>query len=121
MADPGDKNTMQFSDKEKADTLQKQFCSVFTHEPPGETPTLPSRTAATVSVLEVSESMVFEELMNLDVNKASLPDDINPRMLKELASFISKPIAAILNKSFHAESIPSDWRRANVCAIFKKG
>ena len=42
-------------------------------------------------------------------------------MLKELASFISKPIAAILNKSFHAENIPSDWRRANVCAIFKKG
>ena len=42
-------------------------------------------------------------------------------MLKELADFISVPIAILLNKTIQEGEIPDDWKKANVSAIFKKG
>ena len=33
---PKDKSSLKHDDHEKANILQKQFCSVFTHEPKGE-------------------------------------------------------------------------------------
>ena len=43
LADKKDPNSLRFQDKEKADILQHQFCSVFTEEI-GETPTMYKRT-----------------------------------------------------------------------------
>ena len=39
-----DKNSVRFGDQEKANILQKQFSSVFVHEPNGEIPKLNTRT-----------------------------------------------------------------------------
>ena len=121
LTDPANKNSIRFEDKEKADILQKQFCSVFTREPQGPPPYFPPRTTETVSLLEVTEMMVTEEILALDVNKSSGSDGISPWMLKELAPYIAKPLTAIMKKSFETEDVPADWRNANVCAIYKKG
>ena len=94
-----DKASTKFKDLEKANILQKQFSSVFTHEPEGEMPLLSNRSEASICHFNVTEEMVHDELLNLNINKSCGPDEIHPRLLKELAATISKPIAFLFNKS----------------------
>lgn len=116
-----DKDSMKFSDKEKANILQKQFCSVFTNESENNIPTLSCKTDASVSTLNITSDMVRKEIMGMNVNKSCGPDNIHPRMLKELVDAMSKPIALLLNRTMEKGEIPNDWRKANVSPIYKKG
>ena len=116
-----DKTSTKFKDLEKANILQKQFSSVFTHEPEGEMPLLSNRSEASICHFNVTEEMVHDELLNLNINKSCGPDEIHPRLLKELAATISKPIAFLFNKSLQYGKVPLDWKKANVSPIYKKG
>ncbi|KAK4814215.1 hypothetical protein QYF61_012554 [Mycteria americana] len=49
------------------------------------------------------------------------PDEIHPRVLKELADVLTKPLSIIYQQSWLTGEIPVDWRLANVTPIFKKG
>ena len=49
-----DKESIKFSDKEKANILQKHFCSVFTNEPEGDVPILTRRTDTCISTTHVT-------------------------------------------------------------------
>ena len=121
LQDPKDKSSMKFTDEEKANILLKQFTSVFTCEPPGDVPTMPSRTKAILKEIVITAEMVKEEINKLNINKSCGPDEIHPKILKELVDFISVPIAILLNKTMNDGEIPEDWKNAFVSAIFKKG
>ena len=121
LADDKDKYSTKFDDKEKADILQKQFSSVFTREPDGEIPRLLNRTKVSIKDLKVTVEMVKKELNNLNANKSCGPDEVHPRMLKELSDFIAAPLAILLNKTMKHHDIPADWKKAFVSPIFKKG
>ena len=121
LADEKDKNSTKFGDKEKADILQRQFSSVFTHEPDGEIPRLVNRTEISIDNLNITVDMVKRELRKLNPNKSCGPDGVHPRMLKELSDFISAPLASLLNKTLKHHAIPEDWKKAFVSPIFKKG
>ena len=116
-----DKSSMEFKDEEKANILQKQFSSVFTREPVGEIPTLCNKTNKSIHILRVTQDMVKEEISAINANKSCGPDDIHPRLLKELTHHISRPIALLLNKTMEDGEIPEEWKQANVSPIFKKG
>ena len=118
---PKYKSSLKFRDAEKANILPQQFTSVFTHETTEDAPTMPSRTAVTMDTITVTAEMVLKEIRELNVNKSCGPDEIHPKMLKELADFISVPITILLNKTIQDGEIPDDWKKANVSAIFKKG
>ena len=79
--------------------LQKQFSSVFTREQKGEIPLLGHRTESSIFHFNVTEEIIRNELLNLNASKSCGPDEIHPRLLKELAATISKPIAFVFNKS----------------------
>ena len=49
------------------------------------------------------------------------PDKIPSIILKELNEDLSLPLSIIFNKSLHAGVVPSEWKTAEVSAIFKKG
>ncbi|KAK4829480.1 hypothetical protein QYF61_004770 [Mycteria americana] len=49
------------------------------------------------------------------------PDEIHPRVLKELADVLTKPLSIIYQQSWLTGEVPADWRLANVTPIFKKG
>ncbi|CAM4600964.1 unnamed protein product [Caretta caretta] len=49
------------------------------------------------------------------------PDNLHPRILKELAPEIASPLARIFNESVNSGVVPYDWRIANIVPIFKKG
>ncbi|KAK4807143.1 hypothetical protein QYF61_018484 [Mycteria americana] len=65
--------------------------------------------------------MVSDLLHHLDTHKSMGPDEIHPRVLKELAEVLTKPLSIIYQQSWLTGEVPADWRLANVMPIFKKG
>ncbi|KAK4820045.1 hypothetical protein QYF61_017891 [Mycteria americana] len=65
--------------------------------------------------------MVSALLHYLDTHKSMGPDEIHPRVLKELADVLTKPLSIIYQQSWLTGEVPADWRLANVTPIFKKG
>ena len=57
----------------------------------------------------------------LNPNKASGPDDLSVRMLKECSAEIAQVLACIFNQSLIHATVPDDWRQANLAPIYKKG
>jgi len=49
------------------------------------------------------------------------PDGIHPRVLRELAEELAKPLSIICQQSWLTGEVPNDWRIANVPLIYKKG
>ena len=121
LANDNDKESMRYSDLEKADILLKQFSSVQVKEPNGDIPKLECRTKSKISDLHVTCKMVKNEIDNMSINKSCGPDEIPARIIKELVSSLVKPITLLLNKSVEQQHLPIDWRRAYVIPIFKKG
>lgn len=64
---------------------------------------------------------VKKELLKLNPHKASGPDGISPRVLKELAEEIAPILKIVFESSITSGSVPEDWRNANVTPVFKKG
>ena len=49
------------------------------------------------------------------------PDEIHPRVLRELVEEIAEPLSIIYHCSLLTGEVPEDWRLANVTPIYKKG
>ncbi|KAJ7404466.1 RNA-directed DNA polymerase from mobile element jockey [Willisornis vidua] len=47
-------------------------------------------------------------------------DGIHPRILKELADVIAKPLL-IFEWSWESRDVPADWKLVNIVPVFKKG
>jgi len=116
-----DPSSIKHGDKDKSEILQKQFCQVFTVEPPGETPTLSLRTNSKIESLEFTENMVLTKLLKLNAWKSCGKDEVHAYLLKELAHEICPGLTAIFNHSLVSGVIPLDWRFAIISPIFKKG
>ncbi|KAK4810070.1 LOW QUALITY PROTEIN: hypothetical protein QYF61_007892 [Mycteria americana] len=69
----------------------------------------------------IQGEMVSDLLHHLDTHKSMGPDEIHPRVLKELANGLTKPLSIIYQHSWLTGEVPADWRLANVMPIFKKG
>ena len=60
-------------------------------------------------------------LRSSNPQKALGPDMIPARLLKECSKELAPILATIFNKSLQTGTVPADWTRANVSAVFKKG
>ncbi|XP_073533229.1 acid-sensing ion channel 3-like isoform X3 [Phyllobates terribilis] len=73
------------------------------------------------SKLSVNRKIVREYLANINEFKSPGPDELHPRVLKEIVEEILEPLSIIFENSWRTGEVPEDWRRANVVPIFKKG
>ena len=107
--------------KTKSNILNDRYCSVFTKD---ESSTIPDKGPSPhpdLEEVEVSTSGIRKLLEELNPTKASGPDQIPARILKECAVQIAPILQKIFVKTLQNGEVPNQWREANVTPIFKKG
>ncbi|KAK4823576.1 hypothetical protein QYF61_003580 [Mycteria americana] len=67
------------------------------------------------------KELVCELLQELDPYKPMGPDNIHPRVLREMADIVARPLSIIFEKLRRSGDVPEDWKKANVAPIYKKG
>ena len=120
LEDANDSTSIKFTAKEKAKILQTQFLSVFTDEPEGILPAI-SQPEVLITDLSVTKECVKEMLEKINVNKSTGPDDLNPMLLKELATCLAEPITILFNYTLNNGVLPADWKLGRIIPIYKKG
>ena len=125
---------------DQANLLNAQFQSVFSIRPPLRLAKLChskllNGTASLLNLLpenvnckypsmpdiDISASGIAKLLSNLNVSKAAGPDSLRPIVLKELGQVIAPAISIIFQISLDSGTVPLDWKKAQVCPLFKKG
>ncbi|KAI8501334.1 hypothetical protein Bbelb_206050 [Branchiostoma belcheri] len=114
--------TMTSSNKEKADTLNQYFCSVFTEE---DTDNMPRMEAmyhgSPLEDIPITPETVLKKLKKLKKGKSPGSDELHPKILAEVAETVANPLALILRKSLDEGRLADEWRTAHITAIHKKG
>ncbi len=110
------------SDYDKANTLNEYFTSISTVDDVGTNlPNFTSLTESSINNIEITQLEITDVLSNLVVNKASGPDEISHKMLKETSKTLCLPLSILFNRSMHENTYPCCWKKANVMPLFKKG
>ena len=109
------------SDKEKADTLQSNFCSVFTKEPQGPLPDIENKHIEhKMHKIRIHEDEIGKLLSQLKINKSCGPDGLHPYFLKTLHQELKTPLNIIFNNTLETGELPDRWKEANISAIYNK-
>ena len=111
---------------DKANILNRQFESVFSKPQPFSLKQLAKQATASIytpkmQIIDISIEGVDKLLQGLSPNKASGPDEISPKILKEIHHEIAPILTLIFNLSLETGVVPIDWRTADVVPVYKKG
>jgi hypothetical protein len=107
--------------REKACAFNTYFASIFSKWEDKDLPPLDTYTDDNLGHVHIDINEVTKELQNLDITKAPGPDGIPTYILKTCANEISPLLTELFNNSLSTSKVPSEWKRANVVPIHKKG
>ena len=108
------------SELDKAEEFNGQFTHVFSKSEHSHVPLI-TRSAPFMEEIIVSKDGVTKLLKGLNPSKALGPDDLHPRVLKELASELGPVFAHLFQQSIDTGKVPKEWSLANICPLYKKG
>ena len=107
------------NDRDKANALNNQFTSVFTSES-YPIPVIDHSLYSSIPPLDIGTNGIIKQLKKLNQNKATGPDELPARVLKETAEQIAPIITHIFKQSYNTGKLPNDWLQALVTPIHKK-
>jgi len=112
-------------DSRTADLLNTYFSSVFTIEDAGVIP-VPDQVfvgeeSDKLDSVSITRREICEKIDGLDRNKATGPDEISVRVLKEIAPVIDGTLTTLFNRMISETYVPRSWKDANITPIHKKG
>ena len=114
--------TLESDDKAKAVILNDFFAGVFTAENTSCIPEPATRHAVVpLDDIIISRCSIEQKLRALKATSSPGPDDIHPRVLKELSQTLSLPLALLYRKSINTGELPDIWKQAWIVPIHKKG
>ena len=119
-----DRGVTASTGKDKAELFCKFFASVFTRHDPATGVDEDAHLHGSgfdIPDLMCSSANVGELLLTLDVNKATGPDGLSARLLREAALVISDPLSKLFNMSLNRGKLPRDWKCANITPVYKNG
>ena len=112
-------------DEEKAEVLNAFFASVFKSKtscsPGTQPPELEHRGREKNEAPIIQGEMASNLLHHLDTHKSMGPHGIQPRVLRELAEGLTKPLSIIYQQSWLTGEVPVDWKLAYVMPVYRKG
>ena len=112
-----DDNGMEYTTSlTKAHALNKQFSSVFSKVTPTTLKDTASRLLPPLynpmDCITITTAGISKLLCKLDSRKAPGPDNISPRVLKELYFSIAPTLQVIYERSYNDGVVPYDWLHA---------
>ena len=107
------------SDLEKAEEFNGQFTYVFNKNEHTQVPLL-DWSAPFMDGIVVSKEGVIKLLKGLNPSKALGPDELQPRVRKELATELGPVFAHLFQQSIDTGEIPKEWTVASTCPLFKE-
>ena len=105
----------------KADILNMQFSPVFTIGNASNSPSLGVSPYNELPHITVSEAGVRQLLEYIKPHKATGPDGIPARLLKDYAADLAPVLSHIYQASLNQGRVPADWKLTWVIPMFKKG
>ena len=110
------------TEKETATALNTYYHSVFTDDDPlSASPSFPARTQERLSDVSFTTDSVEDVLGSLNANKASGPDGVETRLMKECAEEMAPKLQTIFRKSMDDGEVPQQWKEAHIVPIHKSG
>ena len=117
-----DSDGQTYSSPEKtANILNDQFSSVFNVEDDTDMPELVPSPYDAMPPIDIHVNGVAKLLRGLKAHKATGPDEVPARLLKEAADQLAPILTTIFRSSYQQATVPEEWRKASVVPIFKKG
>ena len=68
--------------------------------------------------MRITPDAVMKKLKELDPSKAQGPDQIPPKVLKELSNELEALLSKLFNMSLEKGQVPQDWKVAEVVAKY---
>jgi len=102
-----------------AEVLNAQYTWVFTNENP-ILPIVGQSEFPDMRNVAIDHNGVMKLLEKINPSKATGPDLIPARILKEAALAIAPFLTFIFQQSIDTGTVPKDWVTAKITAIFKK-
>ena len=78
-------------------------------------------TNISLDTVNFSTGGISKIINNLDLDKAHGHDMLSIRMIKLCGNSICKPLSIIFNDCLKEGKFPSDWKKAHVAPVHKKG